>query len=188
MKYKVIYFFSYCFNTNLTEIKFLCPFMHFGQDFLLFNVLKVLLIYSVHFNIFFKVIKMLILVIVLFHGCWGPRLIINALIKYGLSTFTVHTYRLRVAAYLLSFSHSAINPIIYGFMSTAFRRMMFQCCKDGFCCNITCCNSTVDKKGNHPHNPTDLESYVFSSLTDSIRKSKQLNSIYGENSVILTTV
>ncbi|GIY80057.1 g_PROTEIN_RECEP_F1_2 domain-containing protein [Caerostris darwini] len=39
----------------------------------------------------------------------------------------------------LSFTHSAINPIIYGFMSTNFRKMMMlQCCKDSVCCKVSC--------------------------------------------------
>lgn len=131
---------------------------------------------------------MLILVIVLFYGCWGPRLILNVVIKYGLSTFSMHIYRLRQASYLLSFIHSAINPIIYGFMSTAFRRKMFQCCKGVFRCKIMCNKSIIDKKGSNPHERTDPDSYVFSSFVGSTRKSKQLNSIDEENSVILTTV
>lgn len=120
---------------------------------------------------------MLILVIALFLGCWGPRLIMHVIIKYGLSNFTNYEYNLRVGAYLLSFAHSAINPIIYGFMSTNFRRMMFQCCKDGVCGKITCYRCVAAKKLDRPQRRTLSDSYEFSTLTTSTRRSKIANSI-----------
>jgi len=71
---------------------------------------------------------MLLLVIILFLLCWGPRLVMNLLIKLGIKSYTQITYTTRVACYLLSFIHSALNPFVYGFMSTNFRRMMFHPC------------------------------------------------------------
>ncbi|XP_054706733.1 galanin receptor type 1-like, partial [Uloborus diversus] len=125
-----------------------------------------------------QVIKMLILVIVLFMICWGPRLIMHVLIKHGLSTFTVHVYNLRIAVYLLSFIHSAINPVIYGFMSSNFRKMMLQCCKDGVCGKMTCSICGRRKKtGDRPQRRTLSDSYEFSTLTTSTRRSRLANSI-----------
>ncbi|KAF8794534.1 Galanin receptor type 2 like protein [Argiope bruennichi] len=131
-----------------------------------------------------QVIKMLILVIILFLLCWGPRLIMHAMIKHGLSNFTVHVYNMRVAAYLLSFTHSAINPIIYGFMSTNFRKMMLQCCKDSVCCKESCAtcgktNHTIIEE--QPQRRTMSDSYEFSTLTTSTRRSRQVNSINVED-------
>lgn len=57
---------------------------------------------------------MLILVVVLFLVCWGPRLLLNALMKWGLSSYDHTVYHLRIAFYLLPFIHSCINPVIYG--------------------------------------------------------------------------
>ncbi|XP_075677326.1 uncharacterized protein LOC113799853 isoform X2 [Dermatophagoides pteronyssinus] len=49
-----------------------------------------------------QVIKMLVLIIILFLLCWGPRLIMNVLVKSGLT----------------------LNPFVYGFMSSNFRSMV----------------------------------------------------------------
>ncbi|GFT21026.1 galanin receptor type 2, partial [Nephila pilipes] len=127
-----------------------------------------------------QVIKMLILVIILFLLCWGPRLIMHAMIKYGLSDFSEYAYHMRVAVYLLSFTHSAINPIIYGFMSTNFRKMMLQCCKDSVCCKVSC-TSCGEKRNTiieeQPQRRTMSDSYEFSTLTTSTRRSRQANSV-----------
>ncbi|KAF7489732.1 Proteinase-activated receptor 1 [Sarcoptes scabiei] len=72
-----------------------------------------------------QVIKMLMLIITLFLLCWGPRLIMNVLVKSGLSTYSSWIYNLRVMCNLLSFIHSALNPFVYGFMSSNFRQMVF---------------------------------------------------------------
>ncbi|RWS04187.1 Galanin receptor type 2-like protein [Dinothrombium tinctorium] len=75
-----------------------------------------------------QVIKMLIFVVLIFLLCWGPRLIMNVIIKMGLNSYTHFTYTARIACYLLSFIHSALNPFIYGFMSSNFRRMLCKTC------------------------------------------------------------
>lgn len=69
---------------------------------------------------------MLILVVLLFLICWGPRLVMEIIIKCCLSVFNNVTYVLRIAFYLSPFVHSCLNPIVYGFMSTKFRRRMFR--------------------------------------------------------------
>ncbi|XP_054159868.1 allatostatin-A receptor-like [Oppia nitens] len=75
-----------------------------------------------------QVIKMLILVVLLFLICWGPRLVMEIIIKCCLSLmmFNNLTYMLRIIFYLSPFVHSCLNPIVYGFMSTKFRRRMFR--------------------------------------------------------------
>ncbi len=74
---------------------------------------------------------MLLLCCLLFLLCWGPRLVMNVLIKLGLQSFSHSAYTARIACYLLSFIHSALNPFVYGFMSTNFRRMICHSCKKG---------------------------------------------------------
>lgn len=69
---------------------------------------------------------MLILVVVLFLICWGPRLIFEIIMKCCLSVFNHGTYSLRIVFYLLPFVHSCLNPIVYGFMSSKFRRRMVK--------------------------------------------------------------
>lgn len=71
---------------------------------------------------------MLLLVIILFLVCWGPRLLFNVCVKLGLQTFTNTTYTIRVASYLLSAIHSALNPFVYGLMSSTFRSIVFKSC------------------------------------------------------------
>lgn len=129
---------------------------------------------------------MLILVIILFLVCWGPRLIMHTMIKYGLTYFTEHAYNMRVAFYLMSFVHSAVNPIIYGFMSTNFRKMMLQCCKDSVFGKMSCapCGRRLkgtavvleeDQRPRQKRNNSD--SFEFSTLTTSTRRSRQANSV-----------
>lgn len=69
---------------------------------------------------------MLILVIILFMGCWGPRLFINAIIKYGLRSYNHTAYEARFVCYLLSFVHSCLNPIVYSLMSSNVRQIIFR--------------------------------------------------------------
>ena len=63
---------------------------------------------------------MLILVIVLFLICWGPKLIFPiglAIANYfKLAYFTQEWYFMRVIFHLIPFVHSCINPIIYSAM------------------------------------------------------------------------
>ncbi len=67
---------------------------------------------------------MLCIVVLLFLVCWAPRLLLNVFIKWELVTYDVTLYRLRIALYLLPFVHSCLNPIIYSFMSSNFRRLL----------------------------------------------------------------
>ncbi|GFV66706.1 g_PROTEIN_RECEP_F1_2 domain-containing protein [Trichonephila clavipes] len=109
------------------------------------------------------------------------------MIKYGLSDFSEYAYHMRVTAYLLSFTHSAINPIIYGLMSTNFRKMLLQCCKDSVCCKISC--SSCGEKNlavieEQPQRRTISDSYEFSTrrsrqkiMAVSTRRSRQANSV-----------
>lgn len=71
---------------------------------------------------------MLIFVVAMFLFCWGPRLIMNVLIKLDLVSFTQTVYSIRIGCFLLSFIHSAINPFIYGFMSSNFRKIICMPC------------------------------------------------------------
>lgn len=64
---------------------------------------------------------MLLFIVILFNICWGPRLVFNVIKSTGLGNFTNTAYSARVYFYLLSFIHSALNPFVYGFMSSNFR-------------------------------------------------------------------
>ncbi len=83
---------------------------------------------------------MLLFIVILFHVCWGPRLIFNVsdflghffkkifntfflqVIKSaGIASFNNLAYNARVYFYLLSFAHSALNPFVYSMCSANFR-------------------------------------------------------------------
>jgi hypothetical protein len=66
---------------------------------------------------------MLIIVVFLFAVCWGPILINNVFVAFGIIN-DLHTDFLkpmRTAFLLMSYANSCINPIVYGFMSKNFR-------------------------------------------------------------------
>lgn len=55
----------------------------------------------------------------------------NVVVKLELQSYTSTTYTIRVASYLLSFIHSALNPFVYGLMSSTFRDIIFKSCAGG---------------------------------------------------------
>ncbi|MPD04070.1 hypothetical protein E2C01_099739 [Portunus trituberculatus] len=58
---------------------------------------------------------MLILVIILFMACWGPKIVFFVFQKNGFSqeSFKPLVYNMRICLGLLPFIHSCLNPIIY---------------------------------------------------------------------------
>merc|ERR1712029_245407 len=74
---------------------------------------------------FFQIVRMLILIVVLFVGCWGPLLVFNVLQSldlvgnYGVLIGTEK--HIKTTFSLMAYFNSCLNPIIYGFMSKNFR-------------------------------------------------------------------
>ena len=112
---------------------------------------------------------MLLLIVILFLLCWGPRLIMNVLIKLRyLENFSQIMYSARITCYLLSFIHSALNPFVYGLMSSNFRDKLFVTCRrrarENKSKEETCAREEVKnfekntKKGtsHHKFNPKDV--------------------------------
>ena len=66
---------------------------------------------------------MLVLVIILFALCWGPLLIDNVLIAFGVLDKLNYGYLkyMRQAFSLMAYANSCVNPIVYAFMSRNFR-------------------------------------------------------------------
>lgn len=69
---------------------------------------------------------MLILVVVLFLLCWGSYLSFAVILKCCLLTFDRVIYTIRIVFFLLPFVHSCLNPVVYCFMSTKFRRKIIH--------------------------------------------------------------
>ena len=68
-----------------------------------------------------QVIKMLICVVVLFLLCWGPRFIMELLIKLQFSwLWTTEVYIARTYIFLLPMVHAILNPVVYFIMSQSF--------------------------------------------------------------------
>ncbi|CAB4069297.1 CCKAR [Lepeophtheirus salmonis] len=77
-----------------------------------------------------QVIKMLICVVVLFFLCWGPRFIMEIIIKSKTQNlFYPSIYWIRVLLFLLPFVHACVNPIIYIIMSKTFRSSIVKISK-----------------------------------------------------------
>ncbi|KAH3813908.1 hypothetical protein DPMN_142378 [Dreissena polymorpha] len=77
-----------------------------------------------------QVIKMLIIVVVVFLICWGPKLIFRIL-KYSEFRVHMHTqdhFKLQIAITCLPYIQSCMNPLIYCFMSNNFRKSVLQLC------------------------------------------------------------
>ena len=72
----------------------------------------------------FQVIKMLVAIMVLFAICWGPLLIENVISASGVTDTLnyAHMKHIRQALYLMAYSNSCVNPIVYAFMSRNFRK------------------------------------------------------------------
>lgn len=90
-----------------------------------------------------QVIKMLVTVIVLFAFCWGPLLINNVLVAFGLiEKYNYDHYKpMRQAFALMAYFNSCVNPIVYAFMSRNFRDSFKQ----------TLCACSISRRHNQRH-------------------------------------
>ncbi|XP_074654545.1 cholecystokinin receptor type A-like [Tubulanus polymorphus] len=83
-----------------------------------------------------QVIRMLITLVVIFLLCWGPKLILQVLIKYKAGYLYAKGAQYGKAfLYLLPYIQSCVNPIVYGFMSSNFRRGLRNACRSYICHN-----------------------------------------------------
>ena len=65
---------------------------------------------------------MLVCVVLLFLCCWGPRFVLEFLLKLRLGSFyTPFMYWFRVCVFMLPFLHAVVNPTVYFVMSKSIR-------------------------------------------------------------------
>ncbi|XP_064648828.1 galanin receptor type 1-like [Lineus longissimus] len=71
-----------------------------------------------------KITKMVLMVVVVFCICWLPIHTINLWNDFGITSENVlmFKYVLKILAHCLSYANSAVNPIIYSFLSENFRK------------------------------------------------------------------
>ena len=75
---------------------------------------------------------MLVCVVALFLLCWGPRFVLEFLLKLHLeSFFTPTVYWIRVGVFLLPFLHAIINPFIYLVMCKNIREAVLSMVSHG---------------------------------------------------------
>ena len=78
---------------------------------------------------------MLIIVIVLFMACWSPHFFFIVFESFGYIDNTLTIEKVRNFLSVLAILNSAMNPVIYAFLSPTFRAAAFwaltSCCRGG---------------------------------------------------------
>ena len=74
-----------------------------------------------------RVTRLVVVVVLVFAGCWCPIQIVLLLKTYDLYTISmdsVGTFRLvvQITAHVLAYMNSCLNPILYAFLSDNFRK------------------------------------------------------------------
>ena len=106
---------------------------------------------------------MLICVVILFLLCWGPRFIMELLMKMQFSwLYYEHVYVIRIILFLLPMVHAILNPVVYFVMSRNFRKSVVKNCAK--------CN-----KNNAQGSFEDLEMKAKKSQTIVVSNQKEQN-------------
>ncbi|XP_041357591.1 QRFP-like peptide receptor [Gigantopelta aegis] len=119
-----------------------------------------------------QVIKMLVAVVVLFTICWGPIMMNNLLVAFHVLTDLNegHLKPIRQAFWLMAYSNSCVNPIVYGFMSKNFR--------DTFRYTIgICCQRQFARRMSYFQQVHGTRSSILlpSAQSTSVRRASQFN-------------
>ncbi|XP_076004937.1 cholecystokinin receptor-like [Genypterus blacodes] len=91
-----------------------------------------------------RVVRMLLVIVALFFVCWMPLYSANTWKAFDLkSAHKALTGAPISFIHLLSYSSACVNPIIYCFMNTRFRKALFAtfacCCRHRICRQCWCC-------------------------------------------------
>ncbi|XP_029654217.2 cholecystokinin receptor-like [Octopus sinensis] len=123
-----------------------------------------------------QVIKMLVLVIVLFVICWAPILTNNLLVAYGYLPLLNFGYLkpMREAFFLMAYSNSCVNPVVYGFMSRNFREAFLNAL-----CSCLRGKEYVRRKRFERHNSSVTRSTQMGYIRDIEMEEMEICSKYG---------
>ncbi|XP_057377173.1 orexin/Hypocretin receptor type 1-like isoform X2 [Daphnia carinata] len=112
-----------------------------------------------------KAAKMLVVVVIVFAVCYFPVHLVSIL-RYTIKlTQNDYTVAAALVSHWLCYFNSAINPVIYNFMSEKFRRE--------FGIAMNCCSSDVDKRHGREERTTHNMSPSPSVVTSLTRTPKQ---------------
>ena len=77
-----------------------------------------------------KMTKLVFIVVFTFACCWFPIHCVNLISDFVSPRTTLSFYIIKIVAHVLSYTCSALNPLIYAFMSNSFRK----CFRNTFAC------------------------------------------------------
>ncbi|XP_075871753.1 cholecystokinin receptor-like [Nelusetta ayraudi] len=90
-----------------------------------------------------RVIRMLMVIVALFFICWMPLYSANTWRAFDLRSASRSLTGAPISfIHLLSYTSACVNPIIYCFMNTRFRKALlatFACCRRHWLCRRCCC-------------------------------------------------
>ncbi len=81
-----------------------------------------------------KIAKLVMVVVATFALCWLPIHVVHLNNDFGPTEYSYLFYIIKIVAHCMSYANSAINPIIYSFMSNSFRQSFREAC----CCKTRC--------------------------------------------------
>uniref|UniRef100_A0A3B4A6M1 Gastrin/cholecystokinin type B receptor n=1 Tax=Periophthalmus magnuspinnatus TaxID=409849 RepID=A0A3B4A6M1_9GOBI len=91
-----------------------------------------------------RVVRMLMVIVALFFICWMPLYIVNTWKAFDPKTIMKALSGAPISfIHLLSYTSACVNPVIYCFMNTRFRKALFSTCS--CLCNNRICNRKKDR-------------------------------------------
>ncbi len=89
-----------------------------------------------------KIARLVMVVVATFALCWGPIHLVHLQTDLGTPEYSNIFYIIKIVAHCLSYANSAINPIIYSFMSKSFRQSFREAC----CCKLRLVDNYKDNE------------------------------------------
>ncbi|XP_004573337.1 cholecystokinin receptor-like isoform X1 [Maylandia zebra] len=115
-----------------------------------------------------RVIRMLMVIVALFFICWMPLFTVNTWKAFDMKSVTKALSGAPISfIHLLSYTSACVNPIIYCFMNTRFRKALlstFACCSRNRLCR-KCCWCSGREGGEDGINATSMGTSMATSMS-----------------------
>lgn len=115
-----------------------------------------------------RVIRMLMVIVALFFICWMPLFTVNTWKAFDMKSVTKALSGAPISfIHLLSYTSACVNPIIYCFMNTRFRKALlstFACCGRNRLCR-KCCWCSGREGGEDGINATSMGASMATSMS-----------------------